>query len=103
MVDGLDLHLGRHRDEVGAERAGHLDDDHVPLTFLSNAFVPAGSWPAWLRAFVNINPVSHVVTAARDLMNNGSVTGQVGWAILGCAAVIAIFAPLSVRSYRRKL
>lgn len=74
-----------------------------PLTFLSNAFVPAGSMPGWLRAFVNVNPVSHVVTAARDLMNNGSVTPEVGWALLGCAAVIAIFAPLSVRSYRRKL
>ncbi|UIJ35228.1 ABC transporter permease [Allobranchiibius sp. GilTou73] len=74
-----------------------------PLTFLSNAFVPAGSMPGWLRAFVDVNPVSHVVTAARDLMNNGSVTPEVGWALLGCAAVIAIFAPLSVRSYRRKL
>ncbi|MBO1765364.1 ABC transporter permease [Allobranchiibius sp. GilTou38] len=74
-----------------------------PLTFLSNAFVPAGSMPGWLRAFVDVNPVSHVVTAARDLMNDGSVTPEVGWALLGCAAVIAIFAPLSVRSYRRKL
>ncbi|MBO1756800.1 ABC transporter permease [Allobranchiibius sp. CTAmp26] len=74
-----------------------------PLTFLSNAFVPAGSMPGWLRAFVDVNPVSHVVTAARDLMNDGAVTGEVGWALLGCAAVIALFAPLSVRSYRRKL
>ncbi|SFC80042.1 ABC-2 type transport system permease protein [Nocardioides terrae] len=74
-----------------------------PLTFLSNAYVPAGTMPDWLQAFVNINPVSHVVTAVRDLMNDGDVTGQVGWALVACAIVVAIFAPLAVRSYSRKM
>ena len=74
-----------------------------PLTFLSNAFVPADSLPGWLEAFVKVNPVSHVVTACRDLINEGQVTAEVGWALLGCAAVVAIFAPLAVRSYARKV
>lgn len=74
-----------------------------PLTFLSNAFVPAESMPSGLQAFVAINPVSHVVSAARDLANDGAVTGQVGLALIGCVIVIAIFAPLSVRSYSRKI
>lgn len=74
-----------------------------PLTFLSNAFVPAESLPGWLEAFVKVNPVSHVVTACRDLINEGQVTAEVGWALLGCAAVVAIFAPLAVRSYSRKI
>ncbi len=73
-----------------------------PLTFLSNAFVPAESLPGWLEAFVKVNPVSHVVTACRDLINEGQLTAEVGWALLGCAAVVAIFAPLAVRSYSRK-
>ena len=74
-----------------------------PLTFLSNAFVPSSTLPGWLRAFVQVNPVSHVVTAVRDLTNEGHVTAQVGWALLGCAVVVAIFLPLSVRSYSRKM
>ncbi|UPK77139.1 ABC transporter permease [Nocardioidaceae bacterium SCSIO 66511] len=74
-----------------------------PLTFLSNAFVPADTLPGWLEAFVKVNPVSHVVTAVRDLANDGAVTAEVGWALLGCAAVIAVFAPLSVKSYQRKM
>lgn len=74
-----------------------------PLTFLSNAFVPVDTLPGWLAAFVRVNPVSHVVTAVRDLANNGAVTGSVGWALLGCAAAIAIFAPLAVRTYARKM
>ncbi len=74
-----------------------------PLTFLSNAFVPAETLPSWLEAFVNINPVSLVVTAIRDLMNDGNLTTSVGWALLGCGVVVAIFLPLSVRSYSRKM
>ena len=74
-----------------------------PLTFLSNAFVPENTLPAWLRAFVQVNPVSHVVSAVRDLANNGAVTVQVGWALVACVAVIGIFAPLSVRAYRRAM
>lgn len=74
-----------------------------PLTFMSNAFVPADTLPGWLQAFVKVNPVSHVVTAVRDLANGGQVTAEVGWAVVACIAVIAIFAPLSVRAYRRAL
>jgi ABC-2 type transport system permease protein len=74
-----------------------------PLTFLSNAFVPADTLPDWLQAFVEVNPVSHVVTAVRDLLNEGQVTAQVGWALVGCLAVAAVFAPLAVRSYSRKM
>lgn len=74
-----------------------------PLTFLSNAFVPAETLPSGLRAFVEVNPVSHVVTAVRDLLNDGRVTGEVGWALFGCAVVVAVFAPLAVRSYSRKM
>jgi len=74
-----------------------------PLTFLSNAMVDPRTMPDWLETFVKINPVSHVVTAVRDLMNDGQVTAEVGWAVLGCAIVVAIFAPLAVRFYSRKM
>ena len=74
-----------------------------PLTFLSNAFVPAETLPDWLQAFTKINPVTHIVTALRDLANTGTVTAEVGWALLGCLAVIAIFAPLAVRAFTRKM
>jgi ABC-2 type transport system permease protein len=74
-----------------------------PLTFLSNAFVPTRTLPGWLEAFVKVNPVSQVVTAVRDLINDGQVTAHVGWALLGCVIVVAVFLPLSVRSYSRKM
>jgi ABC-2 type transport system permease protein len=73
-----------------------------PLTFASNAFVPADTLPGWLRSFVDVNPVSHLVTAARDLTVGNGITADAGWALLGAAVVGAVFAPLTVRAYMRR-
>jgi ABC-2 type transport system permease protein len=75
----------------------------LPLTFVSNAFVPVDTLPDWLKTLVGLNPVSHVVTALRDLLNDGAVTPAVGYALLGCVVVVAIFVPLTVRSYSKKV
>jgi ABC-2 type transport system permease protein len=74
-----------------------------PLTFLSNAFVPVHTLPGALATFVNINPVSHLVSATRDLANHAVISGEVGWTLLAGLVVIAIFVPLSLRSYKRHL
>jgi ABC-2 type transport system permease protein len=74
-----------------------------PLTFLSNAFVQIDTLPGWLQAFVKVNPVSYLVSASRELANQGTIGADVGWTVLACLAVIAVFAPLSVRSYRRHM
>ncbi|WP_295120651.1 ABC transporter permease [uncultured Leifsonia sp.] len=73
-----------------------------PLTFFSNAFVPVSSLPDWLQWFVNVNPVSHLVTAVRDLANNGTFGADGWWALLGATVIVAVFAPLTVRAYMRK-
>ncbi|MBN9177602.1 MAG: ABC transporter permease [Microbacterium sp.] len=73
-----------------------------PLTFLSNAYVPVDSLPDWLAWFANVNPISHLVTAVRELANNG-VFGVDAWtSILGAVVIVAVFAPLTVRAYMRK-
>jgi ABC-2 type transport system permease protein len=74
-----------------------------PLTFLSNAFVPVRTLPGALAAFVRVNPVSHLVSASRDLANHGVISGEVGWTLLAGLVVIVIFAPLSVYSYKRHI
>jgi ABC-2 type transport system permease protein len=74
-----------------------------PLTFLSNAFVPVRTLPSALADFVKVNPVSHLVSASRDLANLGVISGEVGWTVLAGLVVIVIFAPLSVYSYKRHL
>ncbi|MFT4201366.1 ABC transporter permease [Gordonia sp. (in: high G+C Gram-positive bacteria)] len=73
-----------------------------PLTFASNAFVPPETMPGWLRAFVNINPISHLVSAVRELANNGHVGMHVVWSLVGAAIITAVFAPLAVAAYIRE-
>ena len=73
-----------------------------PLVFLSNTFVEPSTLPSALEAFVNANPISHLVTATRDLMDGGAAAGDI-LLVLGEAALItAIFAPLTVRLYRSR-
>jgi ABC-2 type transport system permease protein len=74
-----------------------------PMTFLSNAFVPVHTLPTALATFVNVNPVSHLVSATRDLANHAVISAEVGWTLLAGVVVIAIFVPLSLRSYKRHL
>jgi ABC transporter DrrB family efflux protein len=72
-----------------------------PLTFASSAFVDTSFMPGWLQAFADHQPVTATVDAARDL-----VLGQpVGWGVVNSlawsAGLLAVFAPIAVRRYRR--
>lgn len=72
-----------------------------PLAFASNVFVEPRTMPGWLRAFVDVNPMTHVVVAVRALMAGTADVGQVVWALVAAAALTAVFAPLTMRLYRR--
>ena len=72
-----------------------------PLTFLSNVYVDPDTLPSGLEAFVNANPISHLVDACRDLMG-GSVAAENLIVVLGTTALLtAIFLPLTTYLYRR--
>ncbi len=73
-----------------------------PLTFLSNVFVDPETLPSWLEAFVNVNPISHLVTASRGLMAGTASAGDIAFVLISAAVLAAVFAPLTVRLYRSK-
>ncbi|MFT3661513.1 MAG: ABC transporter permease [Gordonia sp. (in: high G+C Gram-positive bacteria)] len=73
-----------------------------PLTFVSNAFVPVDTMPGWLQAFVKVNPISHIVSAVRELCSTGHVGMDVVWALVGAAVIAVVFAPLAVAAYIRE-
>jgi len=79
-----------------------------PLTSLSNVFVSPELMPGWLGAVSQWNPLSATVAAARELFGNPGLGGDswpaehamllaVAWPLL----LVATFAPLAVRRYRR--
>ena len=72
-----------------------------PLTFISSAFVPTESMPDGLQWFADINPFTTVVDAMRALWLGTPAGNDVWGAFLWCFVILAIFAPLAVRKYRR--
>jgi ABC-2 type transport system permease protein len=73
-----------------------------PLTFLSNVFVEPETLPGWLETIVDINPISHLVTASRELMGGTASAGDIGYVIIAAAVLAAVFAPLTIRLYRSR-
>lgn len=73
-----------------------------PLTFASNIFVDPSTMPGWLRAFVEVNPISSLVTAIRGLMAGTVTAAQLGVVLAWCAGFILVFGPLTMRRYNKR-
>jgi ABC-2 type transport system permease protein len=72
-----------------------------PITFLSNVFVEPETLPAALEAFVEVNPISHLTTASRSLMAGDPDGAEIAIVLAVTAGLVAVFAPLTTRLYRR--
>ncbi|WP_405724147.1 ABC transporter permease [Streptomyces sp. NBC_01537] len=75
----------------------------MPLTFTSSAFVRADTMPGWLKAWVDVNPVTRLADAVRGLMSGGPVATPAIWALIWAAAIAAVFFPLATRAYRARI
>lgn len=73
-----------------------------PLTMGSNVFVPATTMPGWLRAWVEVNPVTQLADTARGLMLGGPVAAPLGTTVLWMIGIVAVFFPLAMWAYRRR-
>jgi len=81
-----------------------------PLTLVSSVFLPTTTMPGWLQAFAAHQPITVVANALRGLMlgpgalqPGQTVAGQALLALAWTAAILAVFAPLAVRTYRRSV
>jgi ABC-2 type transport system permease protein len=82
-----------------------------PLTFLSNAFVPAAGLPGGLQQIAEWNPISAVVAAVRTLFGNPSaIPADAPWplqhpvlaAVLWTGLFLAVSIPLTIRRFRSR-
>jgi oleandomycin transport system permease protein len=74
-----------------------------PLTFGSNVFVPPSTLPGWLQGWVHVNPVSQLTDAARGLLLGGPWAGHAAWAFVWAIGIAAVFMPLALRAYKRRV
>lgn len=90
-----------------AQSAGFLPI--FPLVFASSIFVPTSSMPDWLQTFAEVQPVTIVANTVRSLMIPEEALGLLGLdqgtlilqSFAWIVAIIAVFAPLSVRQYKK--
>jgi ABC-2 type transport system permease protein len=82
-----------------------------PLTFVSNAFVPAAGLPSALQTVAEWNPVSALAAAVRTLFGNPVATPDgAAWplthpvlsASLWCVGLLAVSIPLTVSRFRAR-
>ena len=83
----------------------------MPLTFVSNAFVPVETFPSGLRTFVERNPVSALTQAVRERFGNTNpdvpvpdawpMQHPVAYTLIWVGIILAVFAPVSIRRYKR--
>jgi ABC-2 type transport system permease protein len=72
-----------------------------PLVFASNIMVEPQTMPGWLRAFVDVNPVSLMTSAIRGLMAGNATVSDVLLALVGPAVLTVLLAPVTLWLYRR--
>ena len=71
------------------------------LVFASSAFVSPSTMPSWLQWFAEHQPLSITVDAVRACSIGGPTATYVWKSIAWSIAIIAVFAPIAVRKYRR--
>ena len=65
-----------------------------PMTFASSAFVPTGTMPGWMQAWVKVNPVTLLTDAMRGLLVDGAVLRPALGAAVGLLALLVSAAGL---------
>jgi oleandomycin transport system permease protein len=74
----------------------------LPLSFISNAYVPTYTMPSWMQPIADANPLSHLASAMRGLMLGGPVAPHVAWTLGWMAVLLVVFVPLALRGYRKR-
>ncbi|MDJ0346398.1 ABC transporter permease [Streptomyces sp. H10-C2] len=74
----------------------------MPLQFGSSIFAPPTTMPGWLQSFTEVNPLSNLADAARNLMNGGPVAHSVLVTLAWTVGITLVTAPLAVAKFRNK-
>src|SRR5918994_1485515 len=87
------------RNPETAQSAGFIW--RFPLIFASSVFAPPETMPGWLQPFVEVHPITVATDSLRGLLLGGPVLSPVLQTLAWTAALTVVFAPLSIRQFRR--
>ena len=72
------------------------------LPYLSSAFVPVETMPAWLRWFATNQPVTPIIETIRGLLMGTPPGSAPWWALAWCAVILAVAIAWGARLFRRR-
>jgi ABC-2 type transport system permease protein len=72
------------------------------LPYLSSAFVPIDTLPAWLQPVARYQPVTPVIETIRALLQGGDATAQLAPALAWCGGITLVAALWGTWLYRRR-
>jgi ABC-2 type transport system permease protein len=72
------------------------------VPYLSSAFVPIASMPAWLQPLAGNQPITPIVETIRGLLMDAPLDADPWWAIGWCLVILAIAAVWGAWLFRRK-
>jgi oleandomycin transport system permease protein len=73
-----------------------------PITFTGGTFVPMGTMPGWMQGWAKYTPVAYLADAVRGLLIGGPVADSILKTLLWGVGIMLVFAPLTLRAFRRR-
>lgn len=75
----------------------------MPLAYTSSAFVEVETLPGAVQWWAELNPLTALSDSVRVLLDGETPGGELIALFAWSAAIIAVFVPLSLRAYRKRL
>lgn len=69
---------------------------YLPLLMLSSGFAPAENFPAWLRPFVEHQPVTAAIDALRALAGDGDIVSTTVTSVVWSVGLIVLFGAIGI-------
>lgn len=85
----------------GRTMATWLVGTTVALAFLNPGTTPIEQFPASLRTFVRVQPISPPIETMRSLAHGGPLLWPLAMTFIWAIGLLALFTPLAVRGYRK--
>ncbi|GGD67264.1 transport permease protein [Paenibacillus nasutitermitis] len=72
------------------------------LPYLSSAFVPIDTMPAWLRGVANNQPMTPIIETIRGLLTGTPIDDRAWWAIGWCLLILCVSILWGLWAFRKK-
>ncbi len=73
-----------------------------PLLLLSGILLPMSFGPDWLQTLADVNPVSHVVDALRDMFQGEWWSADIGWGLVAASGLALACMGFAVGTFQRE-